>query len=394
MKKVNRSPLLGAAFLMATSAIGPGFLTQTAVFTDQLLASFGFVILVSVLLDLGAQWNIWRVLIAREQRAQEVADSVAPGLGYLLGALVALGGLAFNIGNLGGCGLGLNALFGADVQWAAAFSAGLAIGLFLLKDAGRVMDAVVKVLGLGLVLLTLYVAISAQPPLAEALWRTAWPARIDALAIVTLVGGTVGGYISFAGAHRLLDAGVKGQEAVPDVQRSAGTGILVTALLRYLLFLAALGVLAQGAGALDPGNPPADVFRRAAGVPGYRLFGLVMWCAAITSVIGSAYTSVSFLQSWHPALERRRHWVICGFILVSTLVFIGLGKPVQVLVWAGALNGLILPVALALVLLAARARNAPAGYVHPWWLAAAGWAVVIAMGWLGLLGLLERFASS
>ena len=37
----------GAAFLMANSSIGPGFLTQTTVFTGQLLTSFGFVILVS-----------------------------------------------------------------------------------------------------------------------------------------------------------------------------------------------------------------------------------------------------------------------------------------------------------------------------------------------------------
>ncbi|HEX9108611.1 MAG TPA: hypothetical protein VF832_15310, partial [Longimicrobiales bacterium] len=59
--RARRSALLGAAFLMATSAIGPGFLTQTAVFTAQLAASFGFVILASIVLDIGAQLNIWRI---------------------------------------------------------------------------------------------------------------------------------------------------------------------------------------------------------------------------------------------------------------------------------------------------------------------------------------------
>lgn len=58
---INKTALLGAAFLMATSAIGPGFLTQTATFTGSLLASFGFVILVSIILDIGAQLNIWRI---------------------------------------------------------------------------------------------------------------------------------------------------------------------------------------------------------------------------------------------------------------------------------------------------------------------------------------------
>src|SRR5918993_6067012 len=97
---------VGAAFLMATSAIGPGFLTQTAVFTAQLGASFGFAILVSVVFDLGAQLNIWRVIAVSGRRAQDIANAVLPGLGHLLAGLVALGGLAFNVGNVAGAGLG------------------------------------------------------------------------------------------------------------------------------------------------------------------------------------------------------------------------------------------------------------------------------------------------
>ena len=74
MTETNRSKsftsaLLGAAFLMATSAVGPGFLTQTTVFTQKLLASFGFVILLSVILDVFAQLNVWRVLVVSEKRA-------------------------------------------------------------------------------------------------------------------------------------------------------------------------------------------------------------------------------------------------------------------------------------------------------------------------------------
>ncbi len=76
--------MLGAAFLMATSAIGPGFLTQTTVFTDKLLASFGFVIFVSIIIDIGAQMNIWRIIAVSEKRAQDIANDVLPGLGYFV----------------------------------------------------------------------------------------------------------------------------------------------------------------------------------------------------------------------------------------------------------------------------------------------------------------------
>ncbi|MFT3748609.1 MAG: hypothetical protein QM768_09845 [Agriterribacter sp.] len=97
---------MGAAFLMATSAIGPGFLTQTAKFTEELVASFGFVILISVLLDIGVQLNIWRIVTVSGQRAQDLSNKLLPGLGYFLAALIALGGIIFNVGNIAGCGLG------------------------------------------------------------------------------------------------------------------------------------------------------------------------------------------------------------------------------------------------------------------------------------------------
>src|SRR5262249_1469597 len=108
--------LLGASFLMATSALGPGFLTQTTGFTKQLAASFGFVILLSVLLDIFTQLNIWRVLTVSGKRGQDIANEVLPGTGYVLAALIVFGCLVFNIGNVAGCGLGLNALLGLPVQ--------------------------------------------------------------------------------------------------------------------------------------------------------------------------------------------------------------------------------------------------------------------------------------
>ena len=101
-KKKSGGALLGAAFLMATSAIGPGFLTQTATFTGQYQESLGFVILVSVILAAIAQLNIWRVLCVTGLSGQDVSNKVLPGLVYLVSILIVFGGLVFNIGNVGG----------------------------------------------------------------------------------------------------------------------------------------------------------------------------------------------------------------------------------------------------------------------------------------------------
>jgi len=388
-QKASRSVLLGAAFLMATSSIGPGFLTQTTVFTEQLLASFGFVILVSVLLDIFAQMNVWRIIVVSGLRGQEIANKVLPGLGIVLAVLIVFGGLAFNIGNVAGAGLGLNAMLGMDTVTGAILSAIFAIVIFLFKEASKVMDRAAQIAGAVMIFLMFYVAVSTHPPVGEAVVRTFAPTDISILAIVTLVGGTVGGYITFAGGHRLLDAGLKGVEAIPEVNKSSITGIMVTAVMRIALFLAVLGVVSQGL-KLDAANPAASVFQLALGDIGYRIFGVIMWAAAVTSVVGAAYTSVSFIKTFHKNIAKYENWIIIAFIAISTLIFALIGKPVNVLVLAGALNGLILPLALGTLLIAVYKKDVVGSYKHPIWLTITGAFVVVVMGVLGIMTLIEQ----
>ena len=375
-KKFDWSLLMGAAFLMATSSIGPGFVTQTTVFTQTLMASFGFVILLSVILDIGAQLNVWRIIGISGKRGQDISNMVVPGLGYVVSFLIVLGGLAFNIGNIGGCGLGLQVLFGIDPKIGAIISAIIGISIFLVNEAGKVMDRFTQSAGFIMIVLTLYVVISSNPPVGEAVAKTFMPDTMDYSAIITLLGGTVGGYIVFSGGHRLIDAGVVGKEALPQITRSSVTGICITGVMRVLLFLATLGVITGGF-VLDKANPPASVFLQAAGMVGYKIFGIVLWSAAISSVIGCAYTSVSFIRTFSAKLEANYRWLIIGFIIFSTLVFVIVGRPVFILVIVGTLNGLILPITLAVMLIAAHKKSIVGTYKHPLWMTIFGIVVVV-----------------
>ena len=387
MKNKNQSILLGAAFLMATSAIGPGFLTQTAVFTEQLRADFSFVIIASIFLSFIAQINVWRVIGISGLRGQDIANKVLPGLGYFVAFLVALGGLAFNIGNVGGAAMGFNVIFGMDMKIGAAVAAIIAITIFLSKEAGKAMDLFTKVLGALMILLVGYVAITTQPPVGEALIRTVAPTQMPMLAIITLVGGTVGGYITFSGGHRLLDAGISGKENLNQITNSSVQGIAIALIMRVLLFLAILGVVSKGT-ALDPANPPASAFQLAAGTIGYKFFGVVIAAAALTSVVGAAYTSVSFLKSFSPIIDKHYHKWIIAFIAGSTLIFITIGRPVALLVIAGSLNGLILPVTLGTILLASVNKKVVGeDYKHPKWMLYLGILVVLITLYLGIQSL-------
>ena len=385
-KKNNLSVLLGAAFLMATSAIGPGFMTQTAVFTKDMEATFGFVILASVIMSFVAQLNVWRVLAVSKMRGQDIANKVLPGLGYFVTFLVCLGGLAFNIGNVGGAALGFQVLFDLDLKIAALVSGALGVIIFSFKSASKLMDKLTQILGAMMILLIGYVAFSTNPSVGTAIKETFVPSSINLIAIITLIGGTVGGYIMFSGGHRLIDAGIVGEENLPQVNKSAILGMSVATIVRIFLFLAVLGVVSLG-NQLGAENPAADAFKIAAGTVGYKIFGLVFLAAALTSIVGAAYTSVSFLKTFFKVVKDYENLFIIAFIVVSTLILIFLGKPAKLLVLAGSLNGLILPITLAITLIASKKQDIVGKYKHSNVLFFLGWIVVLVAAYIGVKSL-------
>lgn len=376
--KTRRASLVAAIFMMATSAIGPGFITQTATFTAKMGAAFAFGILASILIDFVVQLNIWRIVTLTRTRAAELANKAIPGSGYVLAILVIFGGVVFNVGNIAGAGLGLNALMGLDPKWGGGLSALLAIGIFSSHRAGLAVDKLIVWLGLLMIGLTVFVAFASNPPLGQALYQTVLPDQINFATITTIVGGTVGGYITYAGAHRLLDRGTTGEENLEAVTRAALSGILVTGLMRYVLFLAILGVVASGVVIDISGqgaNPAAQAFEAAAGQFGLRAFGLILWAAAITSVIGAAYTSISFISVFKPNItEQGRNRATTVFIAISLLVYMLMGTaPSALLLFAGGFNGLVLPIGLSLFIYVGwRRSDMMGGYHYPRWLLVLG----------------------
>lgn len=389
--KNRRSSLIAAIFLMATSAIGPGFITQTATFTATMGAAFAFGILASIIIDYVVQQSIWRVITVTNMRASDIANKAIPGSGYLLAVLVIFGGLVFNVGNIAGAGLGLNAMVGLDPKWGGILSALLAIYIFSSRKASNFIDRMIIVLGIVMILLTVFVMIASNPPVGEALRQTVLPDAINFATITTIVGGTVGGYICYAGAHRLLDKGTTGIENIDAVSSAATKGILVVGLMRYILFLAILGVVASGV-TLDisshAANPASQAFQHAAGLTGLRIFGLILWAAALTSVIGAAYTSMSFITVFKKGVtERQRNIATIIFIAISLAIYMVMGTaPAALLVFAGGFNGLILPIGMTLFIFVAwRRQDLMNGYKYPAWLLWSGILVCALTWYMGIM---------
>ncbi|GAB2661242.1 NRAMP family divalent metal transporter [Vibrio panuliri] len=374
----QKKAILSVAFLMATTSVGPGFLTQTAVFTNIYKVDMAFPVFASMFITFGIVMNLWRIVGVSGLRIQDIANKVAPGMGYVVGVLLALGAVAFNFGNVSGAALGINVLTGVDTTWGALFTGLIGSLLFVVHNASKRMDQMARYLGLFMIVLIAYVAMTSLPPMGETLSAAVMPSDFSNLLLptLTIVGGAVGGY--YTGAQRLVDIGLQGKENVPSIKTAAWAGISIAVVIRILLFLAVFGVISAGA-VLDSSNPAADAFRQGAGQTGYFIFGLVLFVASITSVVGNSYMAISLIKTLFPIVARNEKAWCVGFILVTSLGTVTMNMPILLLMLAGLVNSIILPIVLGMVLAATRRKDIIGEYKHPVYLTVIGAIIVVVM---------------
>lgn len=370
---------------MATSAIGPGFINNTALFTQQLGSSFGFIILAALVLDIIVQLSVWLTIGLKGKYAQQIANETIPGSGHFLSVLIATGGFVFNIGNMAGCVLGLQIIFGLPMLSAALISMAVSLAVLLAGRSGRALELFCVFLGIIMIILMLQILFQLKIPFREAITDSFLPKEINLPILLTIMGGTVGGYISFAGAHHLVDSGISDFR---KIRQGAVRGIVITSVMRYLLFLVALAAIATGL-EISKDNPAASVFSVAGGAWSEKIFGVILWAASITSVVGSSYTSFSFVKTLHPLIGSQKKIFLSLFITASSLFLLIAGKPVKLLVFAGAFNGIILPLALIIILsIIFKNRKLPY-WRFAWWISIPGWLVTAGLIYMSYEAILK-----
>lgn len=93
---------------------------------------------------------------------------------------------------------------------------------------------------------------------------------------------------------------------------------------------------------------------------------------------------------------KRSNLIVITFIVISTLVFLFIGKPIKLLIIAGALNGLILPITLGTILVASKKKSIVGDYKHPTWMLVFGIVAVVVTiitGIFSFQGLAELWSS-
>lgn len=214
--------------------------------------------------------------------------------------------------------------------------------------------------------------------MGETLTAMVMPSDFSSLLLptLTIVGGAVGGY--YTGAQRLIGIGLTSEQNMPAITKAAWAGISIAVLIRFLLFFAILGVVVTGI-TLNQDNPAADAFQHGAGDLGYYIFGLVLFVASITSVVGNSYMAISLVKTLFPTIAKHEKFWCVGFIIVTSLGTVLMNMPIFLLMLAGLVNSIILPIVLATMLVATKRPDIVGQYKHPKYLTYLGSMIVVVM---------------
>ena len=99
-------------------------------------------------------------------------------------------------------------------------------------------------------------------------------------------------------------------------------------------------------------------------------------------MIGSAYAT--FLKTLHKSLFNKNNLIVIVFIVISTIIFLLIGKPI--IDYCRAINGWILPITLGAILIAGK-KSIVGDYKHPTWMLVFGIVAVIVTIITGVLSL-------
>ena len=367
----TKRKIFSAIFLMASASIGPLFLLSTAEDTFQFKENLAFIIIMTAIIELGIQMNVWRILTTVNQPANIVIEKIIPKSLPFTSVLILLGGVAFNILNIAGLGIGMSLLFNIDVKLGASIGLLIGILIFLFNKNRITLYTFVIVLFSFIVSIILlsFLFVMFDVPYSLVFARTVIPdIEFNTItSIATMVALSIGGYISFSGAHRLIDIGVTGEQYKKEVTKSAAYSVLIVTAVRFILFLTILGLTNKNVIIFED-NILEGAFLEIFGDIGIYALGILFVAASISSIIGATYTIGTFIKPMNVIIKTHIDTILMMIVLTSWFVYLLTGEDVMLIKVASILNGLIIPVILGGVLHASKRKDITKSYKHPSWL--------------------------
>jgi len=358
----RRYRLLGPGMLVTAAFVGPGTVTTASAAG----AAFGYALVWALLFSIVAtavlqDMAVRQALVTREGLATTLRRAFAQhwagrvAMALVIGA-IGIGNAAYESGNISGAALALSASGGSHGIWSLAIGAIAAALLFL--PAYRHLE---RLLVLLVLMMSAVFALSALllRPDWQALLRGATVPNIPAgslTTVIALIGTTVVPYNLFLHSNAVRERWSRDaplamslREARSDTLLSIGLGGLVT----LAIVSTASTVYFYSGLAFAPATLPSQL-EASLGASGRYLFIAGLFAAGLTSAItaplAAAYAVCGAL-GWQDRMHGRAFRAVALAVVACGTVFAAAGtRPVSLIVFAQAANGLLLPlVALALL---------------------------------------------
>ena len=345
----------GPGALVTAAFIGPGTIATCSVAG----ASFGFALLWGLLFSIIAT-------VVLQEMAARLGVITQQGLGealrrhfnkalpraltaILVISAIAIGNAAFEAGNILGATLGLESLgLQSDARpWVLAI--GLVTFLVLFSGSYKVIERVLVILVILMSLTFLTTAIFVQPDLRAVLRGMFVPAIPDGalLAVVGLIGTTVVPYNLFLYASAVQKRFSR-PEQLPEARRDISVSVILGGFISMAIVVsAAMAFYGQDASPTT-GSDLARQLEPLLGKWSGYFIGLGLFSAGISSAITAplaAAWATSGVLGWKTDMRSWRFRAVWICILLAGVGFAVLGfRPIEVIVFAQAANGILLPV--------------------------------------------------
>lgn len=356
---LDRIKVIGPGAIITASFIGPGTVTTAT----RAGASYGYAILWAVVFSIIATIVLQEMtarlgIITRKGLGEAVREQFSnPILKYgsmwLVMIAISVGCTAYMAGDLLGTSLGISTLTGISPNVLGPI-VGIAI-LFLglsgnYKLIERVMVALIALMSLTFIT-TMFVA---KPNVSE-VFQGAFIPTIPSgsiIMVIALIGTTVVPYNLFLHSSMVQQRWNKPtdlKEARIDTIVSISVGGLITAAI-----LITAGAMIQGlevSSAADLSLQLEPIFGHWAKM--FMSLGLFAagFSSALASPLGAAMT-VSSVLKWEKGMKDKRFKAVFATVMIIGIVCSGLGfNPLDVLLFAQALNGILLPVIVITLLI-------------------------------------------
>lgn len=402
-KKTFREKLkvIGPGAIIAASFIGPGTVTTAT----QAGASFGYALLwaiiFSIITTIILQIMVSRLgIITQEGLGEAIREQFSRPLVrfctvWLVAIAITVGCAAYIGGDLIGTALGISTITGIPENMIAPI-VGIIILFFGLSGSYKLIERlmVTLVFVMGVTFLTTMVVV--QPDIGE-IFQGAFIPTIPSgsiILIIAVIGTTVVPYNFFihsSTAHEKWDQPHHLKESRIDTIVSITVGGLITAAILITSATVIRGMTVESAADLSLQLEPvlgnwATVFMSV----GLFAAGL---SSATAAPMGAAIT-LSSLFKWKGGLKGKGYKTVFASIIVIGIVISALGiEPMSVLLFAQALNGIILPVVAILILIVMNNKKRLGKYTNSLKMNIVGGIVALICTGLGLYSLIDAIQS-